>query len=104
MAVQFMTAIISSRVGAKEPLHTDDQIRLRRLDNQMEMIGHQHESVHLPACLKTDIGERLNETLPVMVIAKDILPPISAANKVIDGAGEFDSQSSGHWLDCLEKA
>jgi len=43
-------------------------------------------------CLRYDC----QQTLPVLVIDKDVLAPITKGGDVIDGAGEFDTQGASH--------
>jgi hypothetical protein len=46
-----VAAIEAIAVGAEQPLHTHEQIGLRRPDDPVKAIGNQAMSVHLPARL-----------------------------------------------------
>ena len=81
-------------VGALKPLHPRHQIG--SLDHQVVMIAHQTESMHLPVCLLTCFGQRLDKVVPVHVAEKDVIPLITAAHYVINGIGILHSHLPGH--------
>jgi hypothetical protein len=62
----------------------------------MEMIPHQAPGMHLPAGFGASLAKRFQKALPVRRIANDALPLIDAAHHMINRAGVFNSQFSGH--------
>ena len=71
-------AVEPASVGPQQPLHAGDQVGLRRLDDQMKVIGHQAERVNVPARFFTSLPHRFQEPAPVMVIFEDGLAPVTA--------------------------
>jgi hypothetical protein len=93
---QLVPPVEAAGGGAQQPLHPGDQIRLRRLDHEVKMIGHEHVGVNLPARLGARLAQRLDETLVIQLVLKDQLAPVTAIHDVVDRAGIFDSQLAGH--------
>jgi hypothetical protein len=83
VAEQFVPPVETAGVSAQQPFHPGDQIRLRRLDHQMEMIRHENVGVNLPARLRASLAQRLDEPLAIRVVLEDRLPPIPAIQDVI---------------------
>jgi len=92
VAKDFMPGVISLGVGPQEPFDPGDQVRVGCLDDQMEMVGHQTEAMHLPSRFLTAVGQRAQKPLPVRVVAKEVLSVIPAVHHVIDGAAILDAQ------------
>ncbi len=69
---------------------------MRGLDEQMVMIGHQHQRVDSPARTQARLAQRGEETLPIRVVAKDRFPPIPAIEQMIDCSLEFDACFTSH--------
>jgi len=44
----------------------------------------------------TVLRHDFQKCLPVLVIDKDVFAPVAAGGDMIDGAGEFDTQRTGH--------
>ena len=81
--------IESRGVSAKEPLHADDEIGLRRFHDEVKMIRHQAIGMNLPTGFAANILQRLDKTLAITVVVENILPPVAPAHDVIDRSGEF---------------
>ena len=69
---------------AEQILHPSHQIRLRSLQQQMEMIVHQNPRVHPPTMTPADLIEPKQEALPVLVIFKDHLPSVAPRHDMIN--------------------
>src|ERR1041385_2649656 len=68
MTKQFVPLVEAAGVSAEkpfQPFHPGNQIRLRRLDHQMKMIGHEDVGVNLPTRLETSLAQRLDEALAI---------------------------------------
>ena len=48
MTEKFVPTVKAAGVNAQKPFHPFDQVRLRRFEHQMKMIGHQAKSVNHP--------------------------------------------------------
>ena len=60
------------------------------------MIGHEHIGVNLPAGLRATLRQRPDETLPIRVIVKNQLPPVTAVQDVVNRARILHSQLASH--------
>ena len=61
--MQAVSAIVSDRVGALEPVHSRNQIRLGRLQKDVVMVSEQHECMNLPVRFPhTSPRQRTNST------------------------------------------
>jgi hypothetical protein len=80
----------------QELLHPGHQIRLGRLKKQMEMIPHQHPGMDLPSVAPAHLPQPKEETLPILVVFKNRLPPIPTRHHVIHRPGILMSQRSWH--------
>ena len=61
---QFLvTAIVAHGVGGQEPLHAGDEIRLGRLNNQVEVIVHEAIGMNLPVRFLTGLLVRVSKNL-----------------------------------------
>ena len=96
MAGEFVPVIEPEGVGALQPGHADDQIGLRRFQNQVIVVAHQAIRMDLPIGLLTCLRERLDEILPVHVIQIDRFPTVASAHHVVHGAGVFNAELSWH--------
>ena len=96
VAEELVTPVEATRVSAKQPFHSGDQIGLRRLDDQMEMIRHEDIGVNLPARLSASLAQRVDEALAIRIIHEDQFAPVTAIHDVIKRASLLDSQLAGH--------
>ena len=96
VAKLLVPAVEATGVGPQQPFHADNQIRLRRLNHQVKVIGHQAEAMYLPAGLVTALTQRLQKPLPVLIILEDSLTAVATVHDVIDGTRIFHSQLARH--------
>jgi hypothetical protein len=52
--------------------------------------------MHAPAGSRADLAEGIQETISIMVVAKNFLAPIPSIQEVIERAGKLDSRFPGH--------
>jgi len=76
-------------VNAVELAHADGEIGLRRLHQQMIMIGHQAVRVADPMVATHHTGQRFQKQLAVGVGKKHFLLRVAAARQMIDRSGKF---------------
>ena len=74
-----------------ESLHSLGDVRLRRFDQEMEVVGHQAVAVAPPAVLPDDGFEILDEGGVVGVVVEDGLPTIAPRGHVVDAAGDLET-------------
>ena len=63
---------------------------------EMKMISHQTIRVNLPIGLGASLGERGEKLLVINVVEEDRFAAVATINDVIDRAGIFDAQRTGH--------
>src|SRR5215210_2184063 len=83
-------------VPAVEPLHSLGDVRLRRLDQEMEVVGHQAIAVAPPAVPPHHGFQELDEGGVVGVVVEDRLPTIAPRDHVIDAAGDLETGWAWH--------
>jgi len=92
-----VAAVEAHRVEAVEPMHPGGELRLRRPDDEMEVVRHQRPDEHVPSEAQPDLAEL---SLPVVAVARiqnDRLPRDSACGDVVDrGCREVGWASSRH--------
>ncbi len=96
MAKKLVAMIKTNGVGAQQPPHALNEIRIGGLDNQMKVVAHQAIRVELPAGLLTRFSQSLEEVLPVNVIQEDILPPVSSAHHMVNGTRVLNTDFARH--------
>ena len=96
MTLSGVPAVGCLRVDAVQLPHPLRQIALEGLCDEMVMIGHEAIGRAAPMKAVGDLFEDVQEDLPITVIVVDRLLPVAARGDVVDGAGKFDSQGSGH--------
>jgi hypothetical protein len=96
MARETVTAIELLRIGAQEPLHPGTQVAARSLYHQVKVIAHQAIGMNLPSRALAGTLDNLEKQSPIHVIPNDRLPPIASAQDMVNRAGIFYPQWSGH--------
>ncbi len=57
-------------------MHTAGEVGLGRLEDDMQVVGYDGESVHSPRAAKRGTTEVLSKPIAVLVITYDILTPL----------------------------
>ena len=96
VAEEFVAAIEARGVGAKKPFHPGYEIRIGRFDDEMKMIAHETIRMNLPIGLGASLGERDEKLFVIEIVAKDGFTMVATIHDVIDRAGIFDAQRTGH--------
>jgi hypothetical protein len=77
-----LSPIETHRVSALKPFHSPDQVGLRRLQQKMIMVAHQHVSMHLPTRAPADLAQGPQKRRPIEIVAKDCFSPIASVEYV----------------------
>ena len=77
-------------------LHSEDKVRLRRLQHQMKVIAHETICVNLPFCFAAALTQGAQKFFPILVVSKNILALISAIHHVIHRPGILNAQRPRH--------
>ena len=96
VAIFSAESIKPRRQGAMEPMHTLYKRRIRRFHSEMEMIGHQHISMDLPAKLSASLKEGSKKDLCRPNALEQVMPVVSSIEDMVDRSGKFDPQPPGH--------
>jgi len=91
------------RVTGLKRLHHLGKIPLRRLHQQMDVIGQQAVRQKIDVFLLAVKGQFLQVSLSVSVIAEDCLAVIAPANNMINRSGVFDAHGSRHEGNHIDK-
>ena len=83
-------------IGRKKSLHAPRQVGPRRLEQQVEMVAHQHEAEQQPTPARDSALQVVEQPAAIIVIMDDVLPGIAPSHDVVDRALEFDPESSWH--------
>jgi len=75
--------VVISRVPELQPLHDLGQRNLARLDQQMNVIAHEHVGINVKAVSLTVFFESFQIVFPIRVAAKDRLALIAPTNRMI---------------------
>jgi hypothetical protein len=96
VALERPACVERHRVDAVEVLHPLGDVRVRRLDDEVVVVGHQREGVDRPAPLARDLAEQADEEAPVAVVDVDRLLPHAACNHVVDAVYDSRATQPGH--------
>jgi hypothetical protein len=83
-------------VNAVQLPHTEREISVRGLDEDVEVIGHEAIGVADPVVAFVDVLEGVQEVLTVRVVLKYRLLLVAAGSNMIDGAWIFYAEGTGH--------
>jgi hypothetical protein len=93
---EFVPVIEPDSIGALQPGHAGDQVGVWAFQDQMVMIGHETISVNLPTGLLAGLGQGFEEIVPVYIVQKNVLTPVSSAHDVIHRSRIFNPQGAWH--------
>jgi hypothetical protein len=69
--------------------HPERQVAIRRLQQQMIVIGHLAEGVHHPVEARANDAQHLQPVAAVSIVQENVFPSIPARGDMINGPGEF---------------
>jgi hypothetical protein len=91
-----MTFIKKLCIDAVQLPHTQREIAVRRLDQEVIVVVHQAVGMAEPVIPFVDVLERVQEVDAVLVVFENGLLFIAAGGDVIDGTGVFYAEGAGH--------
>src|SRR5665213_1827273 len=91
-----MPAVEVGGVGSEEPFHACHQVGVGSLHDQMEMVWHQAEGMHLPPCFLVGFRQGVEEEDAICIRFENGFAPVATIHDMIDGTGIFDSEFSCH--------
>ena len=71
-------------VAGEKRLHAAGEIGLGRLENDVQVIGHDSERINMPGTPNGGSPEVFSEPIAVNVIAYDVLTRVAASHEVVD--------------------
>jgi len=98
MSDSVVTTIEPLGVNTVEKVHSTRQARVRRLDQEVVIVGHQAICMTDPAVSVDNVGKDFEESGSITVVKKDVLLRIATTGNVVDSAFVLQPQRSGHSL------
>jgi hypothetical protein len=98
MADSAVAPVEAGCVDAVQLAHGHREIRVRCLNQQMEVVAHQAVGVAETAVASDDPVEVGEQPPPVSVVPEDRRALVSTRDRVVDGVLELDPQRSRHRL------
>src|SRR5204862_7375628 len=89
-------AIEVLRIRAVQIAHPLRERRTRCMHEQVIVIVHETVGEHLPVQTDADVGERLQESRPVVLVQEYILKGVAAGDHVVQGIHELKPERAGH--------
>ncbi len=86
-----------------KPFHPRHQVGLGRFDDQMEVIGHQTQCMHLPTGALTALPQDFNERLPIGIIMENRLAPVTPAHQMVKGTCILDAELARQGKSLVER-
>ena len=84
----------------QKPFHAFHEVGGGRLDNQMEVVGHEAKAMHLPKRFLATLSERGQKSLAIRVVLEKTLSMVTAIHEVVNRPGILDAQLASH---CAEE-
>lgn len=91
-----VTIIECLGIYAVELPHTEREIAIRGFDEEVIMVVHETVDVAKPIITLIDMGEGLEECLPIRVVFEYRFLFVTAGGDVIDCSGVFYAEGAGH--------
>ena len=82
--------------GRLQPVHPRDQVWLRRLEGEMEMISHDNVGVHSPTEFFARFARDAGKRTAGAGRGEDVVTEVAAVDHMIPGAGKLNAKSSSH--------
>jgi len=73
MADQPVPIVEADGVGALQPGHASNQIRIRCLQDRVVVVAHQAKGMYLPTGFLTRLGQSFDEVVPVHIPQEDVV-------------------------------
>lgn len=86
-----VAAVAGLGVDAVELAHAFGQIPVRCLNQQVVMVVHQTPRMACPVELGDDFFQSLQKHLPVLIVLKNILAPVTARGNMVESIGKLNA-------------
>ncbi len=96
MALASAGAVPALAENSEQPLHARHQIRLRRFEQEVEMLAHEHPGMYPPAATPASLFPPLQKNQAVIVGFKHHLPAIATGHDMIHRSRSLASQRPRH--------
>jgi hypothetical protein len=96
MAEDLVFAVEPRSVGSQQPLHSLDQVASRSFQNDMKMVAHQAQSMHLPIGFCAALTQGSQKKFGILFITKDRLEVIASIHHVVNRSRVLDTQLASH--------
>jgi hypothetical protein len=103
VADESVPMVEANGIRALKPGHASHQVGIRGLQHQVIVVTHQAKGMYLPTSLLAGLGQGFEEVVPVNVIQKDVLTPVSATHDMVDGIWILNAQLARHFPRCAER-
>ena len=103
MASPLMTFIKKLGIDPVQLPHSEGEITVRRLDQEVIVVVHHAVGMTEPIVSFINVLERVQEVDAVLVVFENGLLFVSAGGDVIDGTGVFYAEGAGHAAMVSEK-
>jgi hypothetical protein len=84
------------RVDAVDALHARAEVGLHRLDEQVDVVGHEAVREEVPALTRDRAAEQEQVRLPVDVVEEDRLLAVAAGEDMVDRPGFLLARLAWH--------
>ena len=91
-----MPPIETLRIDPVDLAHQRRQIGPARMQHKVVVIAHQAVGQQLRIEPPQAVRDEVEQASAVVVVNKDVLPPVAARGYVVRGARKFDAQGAGH--------
>ena len=90
------SAVSSLAVDGEQLLHAGDEICLRGLQKDMEVIAHERPRMDLPPMARINLAEPVENLLMVVLGDKHGISPVAAGHHMVNRARILKARLSGH--------
>ncbi len=96
MAAEFMPNVKTFGINSQHPLHSRNQIGLRRFDDQVKMIAHQAPGMHLPLRFRASLPQSGEKTPTVFIVVENVFALVATVHDVVNRVSILDAQWPRH--------
>jgi hypothetical protein len=96
MSLGSVLTIEIDRIGGMEPMHGLAEITSGRPQEKVIMIGHQAKGKNLNVKTVRGLSQETQKGLTVLVLQKNVSPPIPARSHMVGGIGKLEAVRPGH--------
>jgi hypothetical protein len=99
---ELMPRIQADRVSAQQPGHAGNKVGLGGFHHQVKVIGHEAIGMNLKTGLLARLGQGLEEILAIHIVQENVVPAVTPAHDMVNGARVLNSELARHGLTITE--